>query len=254
MTEQNSNKSSPIIEFKNVKKSFFGKTILGDISFKVYPGEIFCIIGGSGTGKSVSLKLLMGLIPFDDGEIYYKGKPLSGLSEEDMNLIRPDIGMVFQNSALFDSLNIYENISYPLHEQGKLTEEEIEKVVEEKLAMVDLPGIEHLEPSDLSGGMKKRVGLARAIATDPEVILYDEPTAGLDPTNVNRIDNLILNMKKKLNVTSVVVTHNMPSVFKIADKVALLYDKKISFIGTISELKQSQNPIVSKFIKGEIGE
>lgn len=247
------NKVQPVIEFKNVEKTFDRKIIDG-MSFQVNKGEVFCIIGGSGTGKSVSLKLLLGLVPFEAGNIFYKGKDLTFLSEKEMCKIRPEIGMVFQYAALFDSLNVYDNIAYPLRELGTYSEDEIEKIVTNCLNLVNLGHTAHLEPSELSGGMKKRIGLARAIASHPEVILYDEPTAGLDPTNVNRIDRLILDMKQKLKVTSIVVTHNMPSVFKIADRVALLYDKKIAFMGTVEELKTSNNPIVQKFIKGEIGD
>ena len=176
------------------------------------------------------------------------------MDHEQLRKMRYEIGMVFQGSALFDSMTVAENIAYPVYEQKKIREEKkIYEIIKDKLSLVGLHDIEDLLPADLSGGMKKRVGLARALATDPEVILYDEPTAGLDPTNVNRIDSLIESLQKKLNVTSIVVTHHMPSVFKIADRVALLYDKKIQFEGNAKELLQSKNPFVHKFIEGTIG-
>jgi len=244
----------PVIEFRNVVKSFGPKLILDGISFRVFEGETLCVIGGSGTGKSVTLKLLMGLIPFDSGEIFFRGRPISEMDEDQLNDIRVQIGMVFQAAALFDSLSVYENIAYPLVEQFHVDESKIEETVKEKLALVGLPEAIDLMPSNLSGGMLKRVGLARAIATGAKVVLYDEPTAGLDPTNVNRIDDLILKIQKDLNVTSIVVTHHMPSVYNIANRVALLFNKKMIFEGGIEEFKTSRDPNVVKFIEGRIGE
>lgn len=212
------------------------------------------MIGGSGTGKSVTLKLLLGLIPCDEGEIYFQGRPISEMDEDELNAMRSNVGMLFQGGALFDSMTVYENVAYPLEETGRFSAEDVGKIVHEKLSLVGLNDVDDLFPSDLSGGMVKRVGLARALATEPHVILYDEPTAGLDPTNVNRIDDMILDLKKRLKVASVVVTHHMPSVFRIADKVALLYRKKIAFIGTIQELRTSRDPIVHQFIEGRIGD
>lgn len=226
--------------------------ILSDLSFSVKAGEVFCLIGGSGTGKSVSLKLLLGLMGFDAGEIYFEGQAISGLTEKQLNVIRRNIGMVFQGSALFDSLNVFENVAYPLREQGGLTEGQIEKIVAEKLDWVGLSGCEDVDPADLSGGMKKRVGLARAIAVNPRVVLYDEPTAGLDPTNTNRIDDLILRLSQEQKITSVLVTHHMPSVFRVASHVALLFDKKVVFQGHITDFKNTSNPLVKKFVEGTI--
>lgn len=245
---------APLIEFKNVTKSFEDKLILDGVNFTVQDGETFCVIGGSGTGKSVTLKLLLGLIPFDEGEIYFQGRPISEMDEDELNAMRSNVGMLFQGGALFDSMTVYENVAYPLEEAGRFSAEDVKKIVHEKLSLVGLDDVDDLFPSDLSGGMVKRVGLARALATEPHVILYDEPTAGLDPTNVNRIDDMILDLKKRLKVASVVVTHHMPSVFRIADKVALLYHKKIAFIGTIQELRTSRDPIVHQFIEGRIGD
>ncbi len=246
--------TTPIIEFKNVAKSFGDHVIIEDMSFTVMPGDTFCVIGGSGTGKSVTLKLLLGLLPVDSGEILFRGQNITELSELELGKIRVHFGMVFQGSALFDSMTVYENVAYPLYEMGKHTDDEIDKIVMEKLALVDLPNAGELYPGDLSGGMKKRIGLARAIATDPEVILYDEPTAGLDPSNVNRIDGLILRLQKNFGVTSVLVTHHMPSVYRVANRVALLYNKRLGFVGSLEEFKNSQNPIVKNFVAGEIGD
>lgn len=245
---------APLIEFKNVTKSFEDKLILDGVNFTVQDGETFCVIGGSGTGKSVTLKLLLGLIPFDEGEIYFQGRPISEMDDDELNAMRSNVGMLFQGGALFDSMTVYENVAYPLEETGRFSAEDVGRIVHEKLSLVGLNDVDDLFPSDLSGGMVKRVGLARALATEPHVILYDEPTAGLDPTNVNRIDDMILDLKKRLKVASVVVTHHMPSVFRIADKVALLYRKKIAFIGTIQELRTSRDPIVHQFIEGRIGD
>lgn len=244
----------PIIEFKNVVKSFDGKTILDGVSFEIFKGETFCIIGGSGTGKSVTLKLLLGLMPIDSGEILFRGKNIESLSEIELNKVRLNFGMVFQGSALFDSMSVFDNVAYPLYEIDEYSDAEIERIVFEKLKVVDLVDAADLFPADLSGGMKKRIGLARAIATDPEVVLYDEPTAGLDPTNVNRIDGLILHLQKQFAVTSMLVTHNMESVYRVADRVGLLYKKKLNFIGSLDEFKNSSNPLVGKFVRGEIGD
>lgn len=246
--------SIPIIEFKNVVKSFDDKIILEGLSFQVFQGETFCVIGGSGTGKSVTLKLLLGLIPIDEGEIYFKGQPLSELSEDQINKMRQHIGMVFQGSALFDSMTVYENIAYPLEERYDYDEEKLSQVVYEKLDLVRLREAADLYPADLSGGMKKRVGVARALATNPDVILYDEPSAGLDPTNVKRVDHLIQQLQKDLAVTSILVTHHMPSVYEVADRVALLYHKKMAFCGPLDDFKKSVDPIVTGFIQGTIGD
>lgn len=243
-----------LIEFKNVVKTFGDKTILDGVSFTVNEGETFCVIGGSGTGKSVMLKLLLGLIPIDDGDILYRGKSITNMHDDEINKTRAEMGMLFQGGALFDSLSVFENVAYPLEQRGELSEVEIAERVLQTLELVDLKGAENLMPADLSGGMIKRIGLARAIVTQPVLVLYDEPTAGLDPTNVNRIDDLILDLKKRLKAASIVVTHQMDSVFKIADRVALLYHKKIAFIGTVDELKSSDDDLVQQFIAGQIGD
>ena len=244
--------TQPIIKFENVCKGFGTKTILDRFSFSVQEGEVFCLIGGAGSGKSLTLKLLMGLMEFDAGEIFFADQPISMLNEKQLGQIRQQIGMVFQGSALFDSLNVFENIAYPLRERGGYSESEIEHIVAEKLDWVGLPGIEELAPADLSGGMKKRIGLARAIAVNPRVVLYDEPTAGLDPTNTNRIDDLILRLAEEKKVTSVLVTHHMPSVYRIATHVALLFEKHVAFQGSIDEFRRTKDVTVHKFVEGTI--
>lgn len=241
------------IEFKNVSKAFGDHEILRNLNLVIKEGETITIMGGSGSGKSVTLKLLLGLIPVDEGEILFRGKNVVTMNEEELVQMRAHIGMLFQGAALFDSLTVFENIIYPLQEHFSYTDEELEKIVAEKLQMVGLKGVEAMYPADLSGGMKKRIGLARAIATNPAVILYDEPTTGLDPANTRRIDDLILALQKLLKVTSIVVTHDMESAFRVSDRIALLHQKKIEFVGTVDEVKQSTNPVVRNFIRGEIG-
>lgn len=242
------------IEFIGLEKSFGPKTIYKGVNLKVEKGETITVLGGSGTGKTVMLKMLLGLMYPDQGKILFDGKDVVTMNDEEILGVRRRVGMLFQGGALFDSLSVKENVAYPLREHFKHSEEEISEMVAEKLALVGLPGIEEMAPSDLSGGMKKRVSLARAIATNPEVILYDEPTTGLDPTNTRRIDNVIRDLQSKLKVTSIVVTHDIQSAFYISDRLALLYDGKIKFVGTKSEVKNSDDPVVQGFIKGEIGE
>lgn len=245
---------TPVIEFRDVVKSFGTKLVLDGISFKVFEGETLCVIGGSGTGKSVTLKLLLGLLPFDSGEIYFRGEPISEMDEDRLNEIRVQIGMVFQGSALFDSMTVFDNVAYPLVEQFHIDPLKLEEIVLNKLDMVGLKDAAELMPANLSGGMLKRVGLARAIATDAKIILYDEPSAGLDPTNCKRIDDLILKFQKQFKVTSIVVTHHMDSVYKIANRVTLLLNKKMIFEGSIDEFRASREPNVVKFVEGRIGD
>lgn len=242
------------IALENVSIAFGPKQVLKGCSLEIRQGETMTIIGGSGSGKSVMLKLILGLIPADEGHIFFKGKDLTSLTEKEFIAMRAKIGMLFQGAALFDSLTVYENVAYPIREHFDYSEEKIDKIVDEKLALVGLSESKFLYPEDLSGGMKKRIGLARAIASDPEVILYDEPTTGLDPTNTRRINELILHLQKVLKVTSIVVTHDMASAFAVSDRLALLSDKKIEFVGTVDEVKNSKNSTVADFIHGEIGE
>lgn len=242
------------IHFQHVKKAFNHNVVYTDLSLEIQKGETITIIGGSGTGKSVMLKLLLRLLEMDAGEILVDGKGVGEMGPEDLVVLRRRFGMLWQGGALFDSMTVKENVAYPIRENFRdYSEEKVSAIVAEKLQMVDLPGIEEMMPADLSGGMKKRVSLARAIATNPEVILYDEPTTGLDPTNTNRINGLILSLQEKLKVTSIVVTHDMASAFKVSNRLALLYNKKIEFVGTKEEIDHSKNEVVKKFINGEIG-
>lgn len=241
-----------IIEFKNVSKAFESNLVLAGLNLSIFRGETITIIGGSGMGKSVFLKLLLGVMVPDEGRVQFDGNDIGDMGDRQLAKMRRRIGMLFQGSALFDSLTVRENIAYPLREHFSYTEPEIGRIVSQKLAMVGLPGIEEMMPSDLSGGMKKRVGLARAIATDPDVILYDEPTTGLDPANTRRICRLIKEMQMKLKVTSVVVTHDMEAAFSVTDRLAMIHSKKFGFVGTSAEAKSSTNPVVQNFIRGEM--
>jgi len=243
------------IRFEKIQKAFDEKVIYTDLTLDIRKGETITIIGGSGTGKSVMLKLLLVLMRPDAGQIYFDGQSVLEIPNEQLITVRKRVGMLFQGGALFDSMTVFDNVAYPLYEHYKdYSDEKIAKIVHEKLEVIGLPDTAEMMPSDLSGGMKKRVALARAIATDPEVILYDEPTTGLDPTNTNRINELILDLQKKFKVTSLVVTHDMNSAFKVSNRLALLYDKKIEFIGTKEEIDKSDNEVVRKFIDGQIGE
>ncbi len=242
----------PIIEFKNVFLAFGDNPVLKGLDLQIQEGETITIIGGSGSGKSVTLKLLLGVLSPDSGSIYYQGKNVTTMGEKDLIAMRKELGVLFQGSALFDSLTVQENVAYPLREHFDYSEKELDRIVAQKLAVVGLPKIEEMFPSDLSGGMKKRVGLARAIATDPKVILYDEPTTGLDPTNTQRINRLILQMQKTLKVTSIVVTHDMESAFQVSNRLALLKEGKICFVGTVDEAKSSKDETVRDFIEGRM--
>ncbi len=208
------------------------------------------VIGGSGSGKSVLMKHVIGLLKPDKGHVFVKGSDLCKLPEDDLNELRKMFGMLFQMAALFDSMTVGQNIGFALKQHTNLSKEEIRKKVTERLRMVGLKGIEELKPAELSGGMKKRVGLARAIAIEPQIILYDEPTTGLDPIMADMINELILSLKRKLNVTSLTITHDMFSAYKIADRIAMLYKGKIIEVGTPEEIKDSPNPIVRQFITG----
>jgi len=244
-------KREVVVKSENVHKKFGDRSILNGIDLEIYRGETFVIMGGSGCGKSTFLRHLIGALKPDSGKIHLLGKDIISLKETEMDEIRKKIGMSFQSSALFDSMTVGENISLPLREHTKLEQSVIDIVVKMKLELVGLRGFEDLMPSQLSGGMRKRVGLARAIVMDPQIIFYDEPTAGLDPIVAGVIDKLILDLSKKLSITSVVVTHDMKSVFSIADRVAMLYHGKVLEVGTPDEMKNSSNGIVRQFITGE---
>ena len=243
--------SNIIIEFKDVYKSFNGILVHNGINLSILEGEIISLLGGSGSGKSVLLKELIGLMKPDKGDIIVLDNNVTQMNEEALIELREHIGMLFQGAALFDSLTVFENIAYPLREHLKLTEREIQERVAEKLQVVGLSGIEEKMPSELSGGMKKRVGLARAIATEPEIILYDEPTTGLDPMTAQRINDLIIELQRKLGITTIVVTHDLHCVKTVSDRIAMLHEGKIVAVGTWEELVTSNIQVVQDFIGGK---
>lgn len=239
-----------MIEIKSLHKSFNGKKILNGVNLSIESGETTVIIGRSGCGKSVLLKHIIGLMKPDSGEIMIDGVDITGLKGGELEGLRLSFGMLFQGSALFDSLTVEENVGFNLIEHTKKDMDFIKRRAKECLAMVGLEGIESLSPAQLSGGMKKRVGLARAICMSPKIVLYDEPTTGLDPIMADGINNLIRELQKKIKVTSVVVTHDMVSAYKIGDKIAMLYDGYIIESGSPDEIKDTANPIVRQFITG----
>lgn len=245
-------KKNIAISIKDLVKSFDNRKVLDGINLDIYQGEVFVIMGGSGCGKSTLLRHMTGAIQPDSGKVFFGDKDLTTMKEREKEKIKRRFGMSFQAAALLDYLTVEENVSLPLTEHTDLDPKIIAIIVKMKLNLVGLQGYEHLLPSMLSGGMKKRVGLARAIAMDPEIVFYDEPSAGLDPVVCAVVDNLILDLSKKLLLTSVVVTHNMESVFRIADRVAMLHDGVVLEIGPPAQIKESKNKIVQQFIHGEI--
>lgn len=235
----------------DVYKAFGRNRVLNGVSLEIRDHETITIIGGSGTGKSVFLKCVMGLLKPDSGEIYIDGEEITRLDESRLLEVQKKFGYLFQGAALFDSLTVGENVAFGLRNlRTDMTDAAIGRRVGECLGMVGLAGIEQLKPAELSGGMKKRVGLARAIAHNPEYILYDEPTTGLDPIMADVINDLIIHLKEKLGATSIVVTHDMKSAYKISDRIAMLYEGKIIFVGTPDEVKSTKNPVVHQFIEG----
>jgi len=242
----------PVISVQNLTKSFDGRKVLDGVTIDINPSEIFVILGGSGCGKSTLLRHMTGAIQPDSGKVFLFGKDLIPMNEDEKEKMKRRFGMSFQSSALLDYMNVEDNVSLPLREHTQLDPKIISIIVKMKLNLVGLHGFENLMPSMLSGGMKKRVALARAIAMDPEIVFYDEPTAGLDPVVCAVVDKLIVDLSKKLLLTSVVVTHNMESVYRIADRVAMLHKGKVLEIGTPEQIRHSPNPIVQQFIKGEI--
>lgn len=237
------------ISLRNISKSFGKKTVLDSITLDIYEGEIFCIIGKSGTGKSVILKNMIGLMLPDSGEIFVDGAPFNTAPVSERDSIREKFGVLFQMAALFDSMNIYDNVAFGMRRQG-VPEDTIKNRVTELLGQVGLRDIESRMPSELSGGMQKRVGLARSIAMKPEIMLYDEPTTAVDPITGGAVDRLIMSMNDLYKITSVVITHDMNSAFHIADRIAMLHRGKIIFLGTPDELKSSGDPIVIQFLEG----
>ncbi|AKF05624.1 ABC transporter ATP-binding protein [Sandaracinus amylolyticus] len=243
-----------LIEFRNVRKVFGPKVVYEDLHLDVHAGESLTIIGGSGMGKSVMLKMLIGLLRADGGTITFDGKRIDDKGEREFPAIRRRIGMLFQGAALFDSMSVYDNVAYGLREHERLPENEIEERVAKALEDVGLPGTQRSMPTSLSGGQRKRVGLARAIAIRPQVLLYDEPTTGLDPINTERINQLIVETKKLLNVTSIVVTHDMESAFEISDRIAMIHKGYVVWSGTVDDARSTDNPQVRDFIMGHAPE
>jgi phospholipid/cholesterol/gamma-HCH transport system ATP-binding protein len=239
-----------MIEITNLCKNFGSLQVLRGVNLSVERGESMTVIGGSGSGKSVLIKHIIGLLFPDRGRVTVDGDVLNNLDEQGLNDVRKKFGMLFQGAALFDSLTVWENVGFGLKQHTKMSDHEIRAAATQKLALVGLKNVEDKMPSDLSGGMKKRVGLARAIAMDPQIILYDEPTTGLDPITADAINDLIVDLRKKLGVTSVAITHDMHSAYKISDRIAMLYKGEIQEIGTPDEIKGTTNPIVKQFITG----
>jgi phospholipid/cholesterol/gamma-HCH transport system ATP-binding protein len=238
------------IVLSDVHRAFGQNQVLRGLDLKVLDGETLSVIGFSGAGKSVVLKHIVGLIRPDSGEVVVDGQNVGELDVQELNQLRRDIGYVFQFAALFDSMNIADNVAMGLRRIPGMYEEEIDSRVRECLALVDLDGVEDRYPSELSGGMLKRAGLARAIATRPKYLLYDEPTTGLDPVTVTVIDRLIVRMKEELGVTGIVITHDMESAYRISDRIAMLYDGRIRTSGTVDEIKESDDLLLRSFIEG----
>jgi len=239
-----------MIRIKNVHKSFGDNKVLRGVDLEIAEGETITIIGGSGCGKSVLLKHIVGLLKPEAGEIEVDGQEITRLGMEELAEVQKKFGMLFQGAALFDSLTVGENIAFGLRMLTDLEERKIKKRVSEKLSMVGLQGIEQLMPAELSGGMKKRVALARAIAMNPKYILYDEPSTGLDPIMADAINNLILDLQEKLKISSIAVTHDMVTAYKISDRIAMLYEGRIEETGTPEEIRETKNSVVRQFITG----
>jgi len=242
-----------VVELKKISKAFNGRSVLSDFDLSIRRGETYVLIGRSGMGKSTVLKHMAGLSVPDHGNVKVFGQEVDELDERALNDLRKKIGFVFQYAALFDSMTVFENIAFRLLRDFRMPQEKALGIAREKLALVGLePEIADRMPSELSGGMRKRVGLARAIAVDPELILYDEPTSGLDPVTSQAINLLIQDMQRKLKVTSVVVTHDMQSAYQVADRIGMIYDGRIIHEGTASETRDSTNPYVRQFVDGSV--
>lgn len=237
------------VEFHDVYKAYGSKQVLRGATVEVYRGEVLVILGGSGTGKSVTLRHMLGLEAPDAGRVIIEQEDITDMPEEELYRIRKKFGMLFQSAALFDSMTVFENVAFPLREHTDMNEEEIERAVRDKLELVHLRNTEHLMPVDLSGGMRKRVGLARSIVLDPKVILYDEPTTGLDPLTAQTINELIIDLQAKLNVTSVVVTHDIHSAFSVGDRIAFLNQGVFEWVGTMESARDAEHPKLREFLK-----
>ncbi|MGB4704002.1 MAG: ABC transporter ATP-binding protein [Candidatus Saccharicenans sp.] len=238
------------IKITDLHKAFGSKQVLRGLNLEIMSGETLVVIGQSGSGKSVLLKHIIGIMKPDRGKVVVDGQEISSMSDEQLMKLSRKFGMLFQGAALFDSLTVEENVAFGLRRHTTLSEDEIKERVKESLEQVGLRGVEKLFPHELSGGMKKRVGLARAIAYRPEIILYDEPTTGLDPIRAEAINDLILCLKKQMKVTSVIITHDMNMTYKVADRIAMLFDGRIIEIGTPEEIRKTDNPVVQQFING----
>ena len=239
-----------MIEIKGIHKWFGTHHVLKGVDLTIKDGETLVIIGRSGCGKSVLLKHIMAILEPDEGDVLIDGRSLFSMRPDEQDEVRLQLGMLFQGEALFDSLTVLENVGFSLFEHTHFSEKMISERVLGKLRMVGLEGVENLMPASLSGGMKKRVGLARAICNEPKIILYDEPTTGLDPINADVINDLILRMQERLKVISIVVTHDMTSAYKVADRIAMLYEGRIIGIGTPDEIRNSSDPVIQQFITG----
>lgn len=243
-----------LIELRNVYKRFGKLLVLNHVNLSIEAGKCLVILGASGSGKSVMLKHIVGLLKPDEGEVYFDGKRIDNLSERELQTVRLQFGFLFQMGALFDSMTVDENVSFPLVEHTTKSKEEIARLTRQKLSMVGLPETGRRMPAELSGGQRKRIALARAIAMEPRVILYDEPTTGLDPIRADVINELILKLQHELKITSIVVTHDMNSAFKVADRIVMLYNGNLIFDGTPSEIQRSPDPIIRRFVEGKAGE
>ena len=240
-----------MIEIQELTKSFEGRKVLDRVSLTIQTGETMVVMGRSGCGKSVLLKHIIGLLKPDEGEVRVDGVDIAGLNGRELDKVRLKFGMLFQSAALFDSMTVLENVAFPLQEHTTMAPEAIRQRVHECLQLVGLERVDELYPAELSGGMRKRVGLARALAMRPEIVLYDEPTTGIDPIMGDIINDLIIALRDKLKVTSVVVTHDMRSAYKVADRMAMLYNGSIVEVGSPEAIRQTANPLVQQFIKGE---
>lgn len=247
--------SNGVLTVKNVTKRFGPQLVLDNVSLEIEKGKTTVVIGPSGCGKTVLIKHLIVLLRPTSGEVYFKGQRVDNLSEHELNEVRTHYGFLFQGGALFDSLTVFENIIFPIRQHVKIKEwRDVEDLVKGKLAMVGLDGFQNYYPANLSGGQRKRVALARAIALNPEVILYDEPTTGLDPIRSDVINELVLKLKRELGVTTVVVTHDMTSAYKIADRIIMLHNGKIVADGDAKQIRNHPHPVVQQFIHGQVSE
>ena len=242
----------PLIELDDVRKSYDGADVLRGVTLDVYAGETLCVIGGSGCGKTVTLKHMIGLETPDSGRVTFDGRDVASLTPRERVAMRMRFGMVFQGGALFDSMSVFDNVAFPLREKTSLGAGDIAKRVEEKLAQVGLVDMGHKNPAEISGGMRKRVAIARALVTEPEIVFFDEPTTGLDPILVNTIHRLIQDLHRKFRFTAVMVSHEIPEIFEIADRVAMLHEGVIIETGDARSIQNSTNPIVQQFIHGAV--